>query len=190
MDFNEFQDLAERTSAYRGVRHNRAQISSESDGWVSGKERLMAAGMGLSGEAAELLSDFVGDDYSNSDKTVRGETGDVCFYLAEVCSTLGVRLNDVVKQLPERDSDWLLPIDRLVVDCGFLTDYLKKITAHRHEIDWCKLFRLLGNVGDSLLWFADDCGFDLLEVMKENNEKLFARYGDKFSTEASVNRTC
>lgn len=187
MHFNEFQDLAERTSAYRGVRHDRAQISSESDGWVSGKERLMAAGMGLAGEACELLQEYFLVD-GEVDRTKK-ELGDTCFYLAEICSALGVKLNDVV--VPDfTRADELSTLDQLVVDCGLLTDYLKKITAHRHEIDWCKLFRLLGNVGDSLLWFADDCGFDLLEVMKENNEKLFARYGDKFSTEASVNRTC
>lgn len=187
MTFNEYQDLAERTSAYRGVRHDRAQISSESDGWVSGKERLMAAGMGLAGEACELLQEYFLID--GEETRVKKELGDVCFYLADTCSALGVKLNDVMAPVFTRDED-LSTLDQLVVDCGLLTDYLKKITAHKHDIDWNKMFRLLENVGDSLLWFADEHGFDLLEVMKENNEKLFARYGDKFSTEASVNRTC
>lgn len=186
MHFNEFQDLAERTSAYRGVRHDRAQISSESDGWISGKERLMAAGMGLAGEACELLQEYFHID--GEETRVKKELGDICFYLADTCSALGVKLNDVMAPVFDRDDENLSTLDQLVVDCGLLTDYLKKVTAHKHDIDWNKMFRLLENVGDSLLWFADDCGFDLLEVMKENNEKLSLRFKNGFTVEESVNR--
>lgn len=73
-------------------------------------------------------------------------------------------------------------------ESGEVTDYLKKVLFHGHEMDREKLKDELGDV----LWYlsnlADSAGIDLDDIAEWNIEKLKKRYPDGFSEERSKNR--
>lgn len=76
----------------------------------------------------------------------------------------------------------------LAGEAGEVADYLKKVFWHGHKMERSKLVKELGDV----LWYVAMVAFKfritLSEVAKENVIKLRLRYGQRFSSEASVNR--
>lgn len=97
MDFNEYQDISNSTSAYK----DKQEI-----------ERTIVAVLGLAGESGEVadhLKKAVGQGHLlHVDHIVR-ELGDILWYVAETASSLGISLNDVaernVVKLAERYPD-------------------------------------------------------------------------------------
>lgn len=73
-------------------------------------------------------------------------------------------------------------------EAGEVADHIKKVIGHGHPIDREKLMLEIGDV----LWYvavlSNKLGFSLSTIAEANTEKLRARYGDRFSTEASMNR--
>lgn len=73
-------------------------------------------------------------------------------------------------------------------ETGELQDALKKLVAYGKSLD---LVNVKEEIGD-LLWYmsriADTCGFTLEEAMATNIAKLKARYGDKWTQQAALNR--
>lgn len=73
-------------------------------------------------------------------------------------------------------------------ETGELQDALKKLVAYGKPLD---LVNVKEEIGD-LLWYmsriCDTCGFTLEDVMETNIAKLKARYGDKWTQEAALNR--
>ena len=57
-----------------------------------------------------------------------------------------------------------------------------------HNISTSKIIDECGDVLWMLSELADACGFTLEEAARHNQDKLFARYPEGFSTERSVNR--
>jgi NTP pyrophosphatase (non-canonical NTP hydrolase) len=88
MDFNEYQRLAHRTSAEGGR-------WAEEDGWP-----LVVAVLGLNGEAGEV-ADTLKKQISHGHPTTRerlvDETSDCLWYIAEICTILGVTLEEVAQ---------------------------------------------------------------------------------------------
>jgi NTP pyrophosphatase (non-canonical NTP hydrolase) len=76
----------------------------------------------------------------------------------------------------------------LCTETGELQDALKKFVAYGKPIDKVNLKEELGDV----LWYiARICGelnFSFEEIMEININKLKARYGEKFTEEAALNR--
>lgn len=76
----------------------------------------------------------------------------------------------------------------LAGESGELTDLLKKVVGHGHQLD---LKHVTKELGDVLWYWSELCRFFDLnpsDVAAANIEKLKARYGDRFSEEASKNR--
>jgi len=73
-------------------------------------------------------------------------------------------------------------------EVGEVADHFKKWQFHGHDLNLDKLSYELGDV----LWYiAEACsalGFSLNSIAEQNIAKLQARYGDTFSSEASINR--
>lgn len=76
----------------------------------------------------------------------------------------------------------------VVTEAGELQDMVYRSIVNSTPLDRLNLKEELGDI----LWYvalvADAGGFTLEEVMKRNIEKLKARYGDKFTEEAALNR--
>jgi NTP pyrophosphatase (non-canonical NTP hydrolase) len=76
----------------------------------------------------------------------------------------------------------------LATETGEIQDILKKRLAYGKPIDMTNLKEELGD----LMWYiarlCKSFNFTLEEVMELNINKLKARYGDKFTEEAALNR--
>lgn len=76
----------------------------------------------------------------------------------------------------------------LAGETGELIDLLKKHIFHRHRLDRQAAKKELGDI----LWYvallAHELGYTLSDVAETNIQKLTARYGNGFSSEASINR--
>jgi NTP pyrophosphatase (non-canonical NTP hydrolase) len=77
----------------------------------------------------------------------------------------------------------------LTIATGKYTELIKKHKYHGHELDKAKAIKELGDVQWYLAVAAATLDVPLSVVMEENIRKLEVRYPEKFSTEASVNRT-
>ena len=85
--------------------------------------------------------------------------------------------------------------DRLVVgalglsgESGEVTDHVKKIVFHGHEIDRQAMMKELGDVLWYIAYLLDTLDLDMSDVLEKNITKLRARYPDGFSEQRSRNR--
>lgn len=73
-------------------------------------------------------------------------------------------------------------------EAGELQDMVKKHLIYKKEFD---PINVIEEIGD-LFWYCalalDACGYRIGDAMERNIAKLKARYGDKFSAEAALNR--
>ena len=74
-------------------------------------------------------------------------------------------------------------------EAGEVTDLIKKVEFHGHEMNKIKLVDELGDVLWYLALLAETIGVELEEVAKVNIDKLKERYPDGFESERSINRT-
>lgn len=73
-------------------------------------------------------------------------------------------------------------------EAGELQDAVKRLIAYNKELD---VVNIKEEIGDCLWYLSricDFCGFTFEEVMELNINKLKARYGEKFSEHAALNR--
>lgn len=67
-------------------------------------------------------------------------------------------------------------------------DTLKKTIFYGKELDKINLREELSDMLYYITMALDELGFTMEEVMAKNMEKLKARYGDKFTEQAALNR--
>jgi NTP pyrophosphatase (non-canonical NTP hydrolase) len=151
--------------------------------------RIAVAGMGLAGEAAEVLEVVFSTDHDKLGK----ELGDVMWYTAETASSFGISLADLTIPDPTDDDDFLEALlrgyaVRLSIHAGTLTDYLKKIVGHGHEPDLDRIAAGLAQVIRDVTDVAGASGLTLDEVCEANIVKLQARYKRGFTSAESINR--
>lgn len=77
----------------------------------------------------------------------------------------------------------------LAGEAGEVSDLVKKFFFHGHPLNREKLIDELGDIQWYIVLGCVGLGVTLEEVMQRNIEKLLKRYPDKFSTEASINRS-
>lgn len=83
MNFDEYQELAARTA-------NRKLD----------EKRLAVSGLGLSGEAGEvveLIKKHIGHGHVLNTEAVAKELGDVLWYVADICTAVGIDMADVAE---------------------------------------------------------------------------------------------
>lgn len=73
-------------------------------------------------------------------------------------------------------------------EAGEVTDYIKKVLFHGHELDGEKLAKELGDV----LWYvallSEAIGVNMETIAEMNVDKLRKRYPEGFSNSASLDR--
>lgn len=147
--------------------------------------RVAVAGMGLAGEAAEVLEVV---RRGAATEEVISEIGDVAWYGAEVASTLGIQLNTLDIHPADSDDDARGLSEDIVIHAGRTTDYLKKIVGHGHPVDVQKVSTMLVAVFSNIAALSVALGTSLDYVCAANIAKLSRRYPNGFSSEASINR--
>lgn len=179
MDLTEYQAAALRTAG-----HTREY-----------RLRLAVGGMGLSGEAAEvleLIDACPAHAPPDTTKLVK-ELGDVLWYVAETASTCGLALAEIPVPDPHDDLDTdgalrRMAAIRLVIAAGGTTDYLKKVVGHGHTLDVAKVTLGLGLVLRGVLDLAVLAAVPLGDICAANIKKLEGRYANGFRPEDSINR--
>lgn len=146
--------------------------------------------LGLVCEATETQELFL--DYQNGaqpDKLVK-ELGDVLWHMAGLCTLFGIRLGDVCVSDPER-AMFAPPheVQNLSIEAGKVSDYMKKVVGHGHDLDKQHLCDGLALVYHSLLSLCSSFELDIGDVAEANIEKLRRRYPEGFSSERSIKRS-
>lgn len=157
--------------------------------------RMLHASLGLSSEISELKDALVGYETANAiDYThLVEEVGDLCWYAAIAIHSSE---NDPVVLWPTNEANNLFSpldalqdmVDTLTIDIGKLNNYLKRAIFYGKPWRECDLTDCLRSICCSLYCLSYQSGSDLSTVMEKNIAKLRARYGDKFSEAAAVNR--
>jgi len=160
------------------------------------QDLLVMAGMGLVGEAGEVIDIakkvcFHGHHF-DCDKMSK-EIGDVLWYTAAYSYATGIELDlpEEEKSQPGKDT-LILDLQRyslvLSTTIGTLSSITGSIIFQDRPFDAASARIFLCRVILLLMLFAELCGKTLEEIMEENIAKLKARYPEGFSTERSINR--
>ena len=146
--------------------------------------RVAVAGMGLAGEAAEVLQ--VARTYKGDLEEMTLELGDVIWYGAELASVFGLSLEEVDVQDPGLDMRTLA--EEVVILAGAATDYLKKVVGQGHPPDKERISAMLHAVFSCIARMALAAGTTLQRVCEANITKLTRRYPNGFTSERSIHR--
>lgn len=85
----------------------------------------------------------------------------------------------------EAIANWALG---LAGESGEVCDHIKKFLAHGHALDLDEIEKELGDVLWYVAMLAYQLDIPLDQIAAANIAKLQGRYGDKFSSEKSLNR--
>lgn len=147
--------------------------------------RLLHAVIGVNTEVIEMVIGAVEDEPSL--ENLFEEMGDICWYMAIACDEMKISFNDLLLLADEvevgEDS-----LAALFSSAGNALDLMKKSLFYGVELDTAKFGTHLGTVLRCLDLFAHEEGWTLSAIQEGNIAKLRARYGEKFTTEAAINR--
>jgi NTP pyrophosphatase (non-canonical NTP hydrolase) len=152
--------------------------------------RLSVAGMGLAGEAAEVLEIVEAPYTSDFPSKMIKELGDVAWYAAYLATICELDLASIPWSGEPKVKNYHTATLKLCIETGKTCDYLKKVVGHGHTLDVDRVRTQLGRV----LFYLDKCcasvhvGVGLAVVCEKNIEKLRVRYPDGFTFEGSINR--
>jgi NTP pyrophosphatase (non-canonical NTP hydrolase) len=128
-------------------------------------------------------------------KTKKDEEVAISKLTAEDEAPYVTTLNEYQRETRRTANDGLDTYDKvanftigLVAEGGEVADIVKKVLFHGHELDREDLANELGDVLWYLTQVADTFNISLEEIANMNVHKLFKRYPEGFSEEASRNR--
>lgn len=160
--------------------------------------RLLHAGLGLSSELQELT-----DAYANSKNegidwvNIAEESADLLWYCAVATNAFGFNHEEVSSleheanaSLVGKHSMLCLKAALLAAVCatGEYNDLLKKHLFYGRELNVDKMKKVLQALCLSVSGLCFISGTTIAEARQTNINKLRARYGDKFTAAAALNR--
>lgn len=152
-----------------------------------GNDKLDLAHMvlGICSENEELCRAFVKNDLVN----IQEEIADKFWYLANYCNFRNYDLQELYNdRFDFTQEDWEENCAVGEIKLSKLQDYVKKYIAYNKPLDE---FEEKDAIKGILYELQNDCDFnniDLFEGLKRNINKLKARFPDKFTEEAALNR--
>ena len=159
--------------------------------------RLLHAGLGLSSEMEELVDAVVDPGSRELDwVNISEEGGDLLWYVGIAVNAFGFDHDEIsseesgVEKYVEKYSRdcALAAISGLTLGVGKYNDILKKHLMYGREIDTALTKRTLTGICCAVSGLAIVCGTTIEKLRETNIEKLKARYGDKFTEAAALNR--
>jgi NTP pyrophosphatase (non-canonical NTP hydrolase) len=200
---NEYQQLALRTE-------NTPDFMG--GGEKKSLERSLHGAIGLCTEVGEL-SEVIGAAFDGgSFEEVDGinlveEVGDVLWYLAILLDAHGIEMNDYTADLLakpegvdpsdvcvdgseaiEDGDDAVIAILRMTACAGQIQDVLKRHLMYRKDLDREKLLVEIQAFVEALTFFSWSVNTSFPVAAERNIAKLSARYPDKYTDEAAINR--
>jgi NTP pyrophosphatase (non-canonical NTP hydrolase) len=199
MDARTYQIEAQRSAA--PIENLSTEIPLE----AQQKVRLLLSTVGISGESGEAL-DIISSalyEYVLFDNILfQKELGDVSWYCAHACDTLGLQLEDLMTSdkearfiadaAPDNKHNRLDVImattSKLCIHASRFSEHTKKFIYHAHDFD-IELFKC--ELQKILKYFSVLCmltGASPGDIWDINIKKLRARYPNKFETTLSINK--
>lgn len=172
MTLNEYQTLAART------------ISTDDQA-----DMELHALHGLTAEIGELMEVAHVDNGSDIEHMLK-ECGDICWMCAELCTSHGWFLDDIV----DKSVNWARictgpysALVEMVIANGKLNSTFQKVwQGHRWDVKEVK--RAISRIFTCITGIAVVCGTDLESVLQMNIDKLKTRYPDGFDPDRSLHR--
>jgi NTP pyrophosphatase (non-canonical NTP hydrolase) len=191
LEWNDYQSKARAFSSY-----------ADGTGLERSYDHIHCAALGLageSGEAVEYISgSILGVMPSDDLLKIRGELGDVLWYIAELSAAFEISMETlalIVAALPPADGvkspgKGVRLYTDLTIWSGKTVDYIKKVAHHKHQIDVSKLADMLARTLHAVIGLTYFFSFTMEIVANANLEKLLVRYPEgRFTTARSINRT-
>jgi hypothetical protein len=159
--------------------------------------RLAHMSLGVSNEVGELLEgmgtppvvlEMIGP---NVKLNIREELGDLTWYCAGVCSVLGLSFNKVTTDEPyeiESETDFEMVIQQLIIGSGRIAEQVKRHVFYGKEAEEERVQSGVSNVVGAIQSIAAFFEFDLIKILQDNIAKLAARFPDKFTEVAAIDR--
>ena len=121
-----------------------------------------------------------------------------CDFVTKVTSDPSLKIEDLKKSLDDIQDNSLIDVPRLLTaalglgsETGEFVEIVKKIFLQGKPASEDNIFHMKRELGDIMWYWATACmalKLDPYEVIKENQDKLEARYGEKFEVDRSEHR--
>ena len=142
----------------------------------------------LCGWNKKKISDFLGVKYNTISRVVNGERYPDAVSEDEIMAAYPTIVNFTRNKdlsLEEEINNYLLGLNGEV---GELTDIIKKIKYHGKELEPVEIMLELGDILYYLTAICNIFGWDIYDIMLNNNAKLMNRYKNGYSIDQSLNR--
>lgn len=152
-----------------------------------GSDKLDLAHMvlGICSEEEELYRAFVKNDLVN----IQEEQADKFWYIANYCNFRKYSLEELYNNRCEFEQEsWELETNVEIIHLSRLQDYIKKYIAYNKPIDILKEQNSLKAIIWSICETLNEQEIELENILKKNIAKLKARFPEKFTEEAALNR--
>lgn len=168
MNIREYQVEASRTCSDLGEKLNLAHMV-----------------LGICSEEEELYRAFVKNDLVN----IQEEQADKFWYLANYCNFRNYNLQELYEDMSNfEQEDWETETSVEIVHLSKLQDYVKKYIAYDKPIDRQQEKNSLKAIIWSICETLYEQEIELETILERNIAKLKARFSDKFTQEAALNR--
>lgn len=157
--------------------------------------RLLHGAIGLASELAEIRE--MGQQKEIDKVNLKEEMGDLCWYMGIMVSELGLDPESVFRttaimaptEHPDYQKDYLNQhIDGMTIDIGEMIDLLKKNLVYGKELNIASMQEKLFSLSCEIESALNIYGMFSSEARERNIEKLRARYGEKFTEAAALER--
>ena len=118
-----------------------------------------------------------------------------CDFVTKVTSDPSLDIESLKKSLDTIQKNSKVDVPRLLTgslglasESGEFVEIVKKMFLQGKPVDGDNVFHMKRELGDIMWYWVTACmalGLDPVEVIKENQEKLEARYGEKFTVNQS-----
>lgn len=148
------------------------------------KVNLLHSAIGVSTEVGEIQEAFLGMFTAKLDVVnLSEECADVMWYLAIPIRDYGLDLGKIASLAPTE-----FDISKLVIDSANFLDMLKKISFYNKPVDGFLVDHHVCTLYQHMISMAHSYGFDLELAMSNNQDKLRARFPDKYDDSKALNR--
>ncbi len=157
--------------------------------------RLLHGAIGLASELSEVR-DMARREIDTVN--LKEEMGDICWYMGIIVDELQLDPDSIFESKPinatstgpehSLRNDLNVDIDDLTINIGILIDMLKKNLMYGKELNIEVIRANLVSIGCSVESALNIFGMTSSEARERNIEKLRARYGDKFTEAAALER--
>jgi NTP pyrophosphatase (non-canonical NTP hydrolase) len=145
------------------------------------KEQLSHLIIGIFNELGEVHTAILNGDVDG----VCDEAGDVCWYIANMCTVFTFDFQDLEYLPMKEDSSFIVEAYRCAAELGGI---VKKYSYQDHFLSKLAAYHTLFAVFANLMGILNEFGLTSEAVFKHNHAKLLKRYPEGFDPERSVNR--